>query len=258
MFAIINATINAIINSLPEEGFIFAFIFFILMKLKVVEFDKPGFRKFLAVTIPVTARVSNIKRFWIDDANIVLVAMLLFIVFMTIVTLKIERNNFLKVSFAVFLSLVALQFAELYIIVYLAKTGITDKELNNSSVMSFYVSIPERLLEYLALAYVYRKKVDDYEVDFCKTHKRIICSLLVFTFIYYCLLVELVLSAGSNSVWKSGSSIILAAAVPLLVLWISLTIMYYRDRKNIIDNDRLRMLEEAREYCILKERRVMN
>lgn len=247
----VNLLLNTVINSIPEEGFIFGFALYVLVKLQVLEFNKRNFCKRMLPGVIISASVSNVVRIFIADINVVLLIMSAFTVIVLFLAHKIHVKHILQVLFAVFSSIVILQATEIYIIVYLQKAGQTVKALNSSALLSFYVSLPERLIQYLIFSSIYVKRLDYFYVKFIKKQKKIMGYLLSAAFVYYCILGDLLLS---NILSLDKVGLIIFTAIPLLPLWAYYCVIYINNRKSIIKEKHETMLMQAKNFAIMRRK----
>ena len=225
---LLNFILNTAINSVLEEGFIYGFSLLILSAFKAVEINANTTKR-LIIPIIFSAVMSNVLRLIIPDINITLALLVFSVIAIICVTYKISFKRFHLIFIAVFASILLFQVIELYIPVYLKSTGHTLEELKKSAVFSFYVAIPERLVEYLILFAVYLKRMDYISVEFSKLQKRISVSLLTTDFIYYCYIGQYLYKKSINNSFMA----LLAIALPIAVLWVSYSLMYISNRQNI-------------------------
>ncbi len=213
------------------------------------EFNKRNFLKLVIISVPVSAVISNVLRLFIPDVNVILLIMMIITIIFLILTQDISIKHISKIVLAVLFSIVILQVTEIYIIVYIKKTGETIDILKNSPLLSFYVSLPERLMQYLILWFTYSIRLDYISVEFNKNQKRIFVIFLSVAFLYYCIFGRLLLTDMINI---RGVTLILLTSVPVLVVWVYYCYAYTKNRRNIIRKKYSEILEKALNYRKIK------
>lgn len=149
--------LNIIFVSIPEEIFLVAFA---LMIQKHYDLLKPTRKNVMRFMVPVLslALFSNIFRTFLDvKADIMPIISILILFVSTVIVYKVRNLKQLLTFFAsfVFSYLVGSIIQLSYIPLLLNTTGIKPDELNNYGYLLILISLPERVIEYCILFYLY-------------------------------------------------------------------------------------------------------
>lgn len=159
-----------VLVSILEEAFLVSFIL-VLSNCSALIFKKPYK---LLIPILSTAFISNILKYYHVNINIVPFVSVVVIYISTMLTYQLfDRKT--KLLWSVFFSMLTLQMCEIYIPLEIRFLGKTLLDVQRDPVLSFLISIPERLLEFTILIKCLIKFKDSDEgvfIDMKKLNKR--------------------------------------------------------------------------------------
>ncbi|RCX10448.1 hypothetical protein DFR58_12940 [Anaerobacterium chartisolvens] len=162
---------NVIFVSIPEETFLVCFILVLQKKFDYLNFsNKIMFSKF-AVAILIPAILSNIlKYFGIEGNNVLLFFIPTLIISMLIIykanTIRKLLDSVVSTLIAVFVWM-TIEFMYMPIVINLISATVV--EINSSVFLNFLLTIPERLLEILIIAYFLKRKFNAFKIDIIRT-----------------------------------------------------------------------------------------
>lgn len=193
--------LNGILVSLPEEIFITYIILLLLGRYDFFakEKYKKSFIKVMSVTTIPMAVVSNLMKMFIKDENIILlVCIILFSLLISVLHKITSLKQYPKVLLYTFIAYVIFMITEL-ITVFIAiyTLGLTPSDFNHSAIQNFVIAVPERLMQYGFLIFVFLKKNGASQVNISniieenKTLKKAILAITTVTFTILIAMVKL-------------------------------------------------------------------
>lgn len=157
---IFNAILNSVIVSIPEETFVIYFVLLILGRTEFIKLKANNLPRFIACLIPA-AFVPNFLRMLLPQVKDYM--MLIGIVFIFTLIVLIYRitdiKEILRILIGTTLSIITVLIAQLtYAPLIMFGTGVDVNDVNNTPVLLFIWTLPERALEFSILLLVTLKK----------------------------------------------------------------------------------------------------
>ncbi|MCX7921411.1 MAG: hypothetical protein N3B21_05225 [Clostridia bacterium] len=170
---------NIILVSIPEEVFLTAFTLLLLKRLEL-----PYDISKLLLPVVGVAVISNILRYKGVNINTVFLLSILILFLLILVTDKVNRRREVLRAFAcLLLSISILQILELsYTPLIFYATNKTFSDFNNSIILNFIITIPERIVEFSLVIWLHKKRNDYPQINIFRKFLRS-KSLMILTII---------------------------------------------------------------------------
>jgi hypothetical protein len=187
--------LNTLLVSIPEETFLVMFILILLGKLNFLGNDilekRINRTEIIKISTPIilTAIMSNVLRYLGIDFNIVFLSFLIALFILLTIIFELWKDGkeigkaLLFLMFGVLIMLV-LEFSYIPFILY--ATEKTVEELNSNLLWNFLISLPERTIEGLLIAFLLSKKFTFLKASIIKpiTQSRFLVSITITTLIF--------------------------------------------------------------------------
>jgi hypothetical protein len=152
--------LNSIIISIPEETFVIYLSLLILGKPEFIKIKPGNLPRFVACLIPA-AFAPNIMRWLLPQVtDYLMIIGILFIFTLIVFIYRIkDKKDILRIFIGTALSLIAVMLAQIaYTPLVMFGTGISMNEVNNTPILLFIWTLPERAIEFSLLILLTIKK----------------------------------------------------------------------------------------------------
>jgi hypothetical protein len=153
--------LNLVLVSVPEEIFLTIATLILLGKHNFLyknRLGKNALKLSSTVVVPM-ALISNLLKIFVKDSNVSLIVCLLIFIFLISLLCKStgikEYINIFVCTFKVFTMFMATEILTLLIVIYIFK--LTPDYFNKTAQLNFYITIPERIIQFSYLAFYYFK-----------------------------------------------------------------------------------------------------
>lgn len=265
---VVNALLNFILVSIPEEIFLVAMtlIFMKRFDLLDVRMWKQNLKWIMIPSIPMALDINIIKYILglpklISSLSSLMIFIIVFMIMIKRYSFNFTKKDFKKALLSIFLSFMFLGIIEtLYYPLILFLTKLSISEINNNILHNFSWSLPSRVFEISIITYFLTKRNNEIQFNLFDTilkSKFLVSSLISILIILNLFMVYVIKLIGydniliSRPIFEQMFAIIIILILPILsVLWIFLMVNYILKKEkqiqqsyeNLVEDNDLRLM----------------
>lgn len=260
---VINALLNTLMVSIPEELVWFSLVLVFMKRFDLL--DRYRWKeniKWFLIPVILTAISTNIFRYLLPVSQITMVIISLSIFIISIIYVLKHKNYiyekyfYLKVIMFVFISLFIILLTEnLYVLAILSILHTSINEINLNWIMNFLFSLPSRVLQILFIMYLLSRVENNLYLHITKDifyDKKISIALGIFVFILILAWTTLIQIVSNYHVLQLFNikeqlfigvmvflipTILLASLIYIIISFVNKIIKIQKSHQNMLDDD---------------------